>query len=100
MNAPFISGQAMPPLYASVDVVMSNTAGLILQRIKRGELQDRFTQRDITQKGWSGLSDPKRVEMALATLREFGWVRSNKVSTSGRPKEVFEINPAAMTQHV
>jgi hypothetical protein len=83
-------------MYASADMVSSDTARLLLRRIRNGELRGGFSKRDITQKDWSGLRDPNQVERALATLQEFGWLRCDKVQTSGRPKEVFQINPAAM----
>jgi hypothetical protein len=82
-------------MYASVDMVTSDTARLVLRRIRNGELCEGFSQRDITQKGWSGLRDSGQVGEALKTLQELGWLRSKKVETGGRAKEVFEINPAA-----
>lgn len=83
-------------MYASTDMVISDTAGLILRRIRTGELVDGFSQRDITQKDWSGLRDANAVAQALAKLKENGWLRSTKNPTSGRSKEVFHINPAAL----
>jgi hypothetical protein len=83
-------------MYASIDMVTSDTAGLILRRIRNAELCDGFSQRDITQKGWSGLQDNNTVGQALATLQEHGWLRSLKTPTSGRPKEIFHINPAVL----
>jgi hypothetical protein len=82
-------------MYASVEMVTSDTARLILRRIRDGELQQGFSQRDITQKGWSGLRDAGQVGEALKTLQELGWLRSKKVETAGRAKEVFQIHPAA-----
>ncbi len=83
-------------MYASSDMATSDTAGLILRRIRNGELCDGFSQRDITQKGWSGLQDANAVERALRTLQKHDWLRSTKVPTSGRPKEIFHINPSAL----
>lgn len=85
-------------MYASVDIITSDTARLLLTRIRNNELRDGFSQRDITQKGWSGLRDAEQVALALTTLEQFGWLRSHKIPTTGRPKEIFHINPAAMTK--
>ncbi len=82
-------------MYASVDMVTSDTARLLLRRIRNAELHDGFSQRDITQKGWSGLRDTAEVQQALRALQEFGWLRSTKIDTGGRAKEVFQIHPAA-----
>ena len=82
-------------MYASVDL-FSDTAGLILRRIRAGELNDGFSQRDITQKDWSGLRDAASVEKALTTLQDYGWLLLIKAPTRGRSKEIFRINPAAL----
>ena len=83
-------------MYACVDVLISDTAGLILRRIQARELNDGFSQRDITQKGWSGLRDASSVEKALMTLQDHGWLKLIEIPTKGRPKEIFRINPAAL----
>ena len=93
--ANYLEGHARR-MYASVDMVTSDTAGLILRRIRNGELRNGFSQRDLTQKGWSGLQDTNAVGKALRTLQEHRWLRSTKTPTSGRPKEVFHINPVAL----
>lgn len=85
-------------MYASVDIVTSDTARLILRRIQNGELRDGFTQRDITQKGWSGLRDAEEVKRGLSSLTEHGWLKAAKITTQGRPREIFRINPAALSQ--
>lgn len=85
-------------MYASVDMVTADTAGLILRRIRNGELLDGFCQRDINQKDWSGLRDARAVQEALTTLQEHGWLRVSKTPTSGRPKEIYHINPAAVSK--
>lgn len=82
-------------MYASVDMVTADTAGLILRRIRNGALADGFSQRDITQKDWSGLRDARAVQEALTTLQEHGWLRLSTTPTSGRPKDIYHINPAA-----
>lgn len=82
-------------MYGSVDKASCDTALAILRRIRNNELRDGFSQRDITQKGWSGLRDGDQVERALKTLQEHAWLRVSKVRSAGRPKETFMINPAA-----
>ena len=83
-------------MYASVDIATKDTAHLLLDRIRGGDLRDGFSQRDITQKGWTGLRDTDQVEQALAKLEEFSWLKKSTVHTGGRPKEIYHINPAAL----
>lgn len=58
-------------MYGSVDKASCDTALAILRRIRNNELRDGFSQRDITQKGWSGLRDGDQVERALNAARRW-----------------------------
>jgi Protein of unknown function (DUF3987)/Bifunctional DNA primase/polymerase, N-terminal/Primase C terminal 2 (PriCT-2) len=75
------------------------TAKAVLRRIKKGDLTDGFTARNIYGSGWSGLTDPTTVKAALESLVDTNWLREkvNKSMTNGgRPKVTFEINPKAL----
>ena len=69
------------------------TAGLILDRIKKGDLHDGFSGRRVYRNGWSGLPDSKIVYPALDLLVEYGYLQDELIRTPGRPKSIYRINP-------
>ena len=74
-------------------------AKAILRRIKRQDLKDGFTARQIYSSGWSGLSDGATVKSALEVLVEAEWLReetSKRETTGGRPTIRFIVNPLAL----
>jgi hypothetical protein len=74
----------------------ATTATAILKRIRKGELEDGFTLRDIHQKDWSNLSDREQVQHGLDLLVDFEWLSETKIKTGGRPKTIYGINPRAL----
>lgn len=53
-----------------------------------------FTVRDVYQNDWRGLKAPDDVRKALPFLEDAAWVRRMEPErTTGRPSEVFAINP-------
>jgi hypothetical protein len=53
-----------------------------------------FTVRDVYQNDWSGLGTPEEVRAAVRVVEEAGWVRlKNATPETGRPSEVYEVNP-------
>jgi hypothetical protein len=66
----------------------------VLERIWRGDLKDGFTARDITQSDWSMLTDTDQVKAGLNLLVDHRWLAQQPVSTHGRPKLVYYVNPA------
>ncbi len=72
-----------------------DAAKSILRRIKKGDLQDGFTKRDLHKKGWTMLADTKVVQEALDLLVEYGWLTSHEDrKRSGRPTTRYQIHPA------
>lgn len=71
------------------------TAHSILARIRKGDLADGFTLRDIHQRDWSGLNDRDQVAAGLELLADYGWLSAVKLDTGGRPTVRFNINPKA-----
>jgi hypothetical protein len=65
-----------------------------LDRIRKGQLGDGFTAKDIYQKGWHGLQGGPKLNEALKLLCDYDWLRAKTIETPGRPKHVFLINPA------
>ncbi len=65
------------------------------KKILAGELTDRFTARDVQQKGWGELKDGGDVNAALEELTELGWLRTVEKRTGGRgrPTWIWLINP-------
>jgi putative DNA primase/helicase len=70
-------------------------AKAILERIRKGDLTDPFTARDIYQRDWSNLSDRGQVEEGLRLLTDLDWLADEEVKTGGRPKVIYHINPLA-----
>lgn len=70
-------------------------AAEILDRLKAGDLEGRFTVRDLKRKKWAGLTDAETVEEGVALLEKLGWLRRERVETGGRPSEWCEAHPQA-----
>jgi putative DNA primase/helicase len=83
-------------VYAIV-INAATVAGKALgKRLRKGELKDGFTLRDIYRKHWTGLSDRQAVEQAVDLLLELGWLREEVEATGGKPKTRYRINPALL----
>ena len=66
----------------------------ILKRIDK--LEDKFTERDIYQRGWANVGrDSELISDALNLLEECGYIRKVKQDKStGRPSKIWLVNPA------
>lgn len=74
---PYLKDHAMR-VYGSGRSTTAATAGRILQRIKRGNLQPRFRARDVKRPAWAGLTDGEAVDAALVMLEDYGWLRGEE----------------------
>jgi len=83
-------------VYAALETDNTDTAELILRRIRKGDLPHAFTARDIYRNEWSGLKDRERVEQALKLLTDYDWLDVEFVKTGGKPKVSFTVNPKAL----
>lgn len=87
--------------YASVSAGSKDAAKSLAQHIKKGDLQDGFTVRNVYRKNWSLLATAKEATEATEVLQDMGWlraVRDVKVSASdGRPTVRYLINPKVAT---
>ncbi|WP_296707184.1 DUF3987 domain-containing protein [Rhodoblastus sp.] len=72
-------------------------AKAIIAHIRKGDLKEDFSLRDVMRKGWSGLSDHDQIDAALGLLEDHGWIAQKTVRTGGRPSTVYSINPAALS---
>lgn len=75
-------------------------AKALAARLRKGELTERFTERDVYRKCWASLSDPEQVARACRELEACGWIRrvqQPRSATGGRPASpTYEVNPKVM----
>lgn len=87
--------------YASMGLDHANAARAIWRHIRKGDLADGFTARDIQRKGWAGLGDKGRVAAALEALLDADWLASHEKAAGpqgGRTSAQYLINPKALHQ--
>lgn len=86
--------------YGALSLDNVSAARSIWRRVKRSDLPQPFTARDIQRKGWSGLTQRERVEGGLKALCEADWLAGNTPeagSSGGRPTKLYRSNPKALT---
>jgi len=71
-------------------------AKLILSRIRKGELSEVFSPRDIRRKEWSGLTDNDQIKASVDLLADLDWIAPKTIETTGRPRTEYAINPRAL----
>jgi Protein of unknown function (DUF3987) len=73
-------------------------AKAILSHIRKGDLTDGFTAREIHQHKWSNLSDRGQVQAGLDLLCDLDWLRAvdKKHIGAGRPTAHYRVNPRAL----
>jgi hypothetical protein len=79
--------------YAAGSEAEAGAAAAILRRIRKSDLTDGFSARDIRQRDWSNLTDKNQIQAGLALLVDCDWIAAEHVDTGGRPKTVYRINP-------
>jgi hypothetical protein len=82
--------------YAAGSEAEAVAAKAILNRIRKGNLSDGFSARDICQRDWSNLTDRDQIQAGLDLLADYDWIAADRIDTGGRPKTVYRINPRAM----
>lgn len=83
-------------VYGSVSCAEVTVAKAIIKRIRKGDLADGFSCRDIYRKGWSMLTDRGPVESALQLLVDYEWLQTVPQKGLGRPTAVYLINPQVL----
>lgn len=81
-------------IYTSSITAEYQAARNLIRKIQKGELHDRFDNRDIYRKHWSLLKTKEEVESACSLLVENGWLREGTVSEGRKTKGCYFINPA------
>jgi hypothetical protein len=86
-------------VYHAVDSPETGAAGLLLARLKRGELPPSFKAYHIYRKNWQGLGDAESVKKACRLLLEHDWlieIEPGGPQAKGRPTDpTYEVSPAA-----
>jgi len=80
--------------YASLTRAETDVASAIMRRIRKGDLKNGFTDRDVYRNGWSGLTNRESVGAGLKLLEDYDWLASERLTTGGRPSTVWYINPS------
>jgi hypothetical protein len=83
-------------IYGASSTIELNAAQAILAHIRRGDLGDNFTARDLHQHDWSGLTDRDHVHAGLNLLADLDYIAGSTSSVGfhgGRPKTTHTINP-------
>jgi hypothetical protein len=82
-------------MYASAIDPATESAKVLLERIRRGDLKDKFSPRDVYHaRHWSMLSTPEEVLAALRVLEDYGWLVMETVPTGGRPAIKVHLHPS------
>jgi Protein of unknown function (DUF3987) len=71
----------------------SSPGAMLAARVKRGEVTDEMTVREIGRKQWAGLRTPELVQVALDHLEASGWLKLEDASSGGRPSVIVRLNP-------
>jgi hypothetical protein len=73
-------------------------ARALLERIRKGEVNDGDSTRSVYRRHWAKLSTPEEVSSACQVLEEFGWLRIEAVKTSGRSTSRLRLHPSLREQ--
>lgn len=82
--------------YGAANEAEATTAKAILVRIRRGDLTDSFSARDIYRREWANLSDREHVQAGLDLLVDLDWLAQLTTPTGGRSRVAYSINPRGL----
>jgi putative DNA primase/helicase len=85
--------------YGAGSEIETSAAKAILSRIRKGDLLDGFTGRDVHRPRWSNLSDRSHVQAGLDLLVDLDWIsadRRDAGASGGRPSITYRVNPRGM----
>ena len=82
--------------YGAGPEVATASAKAIVARIRKGDLKDGFTARDIYRNHWADLSDRNRTQAGLDLLEDFDWLRGKRLETGGRASVAYRVNPRGL----
>jgi putative DNA primase/helicase len=81
-------------LYSSAQNPAMEAAQALLEHIRKGEVKDGSTVREIYRKQWAKLSSPETAYKAAEVLEEFGWLRVEENKTGGRSTKKVYLHPS------
>lgn len=87
--------------YASIGLDHANAAQAIWRHIRKGDLTDGFTARDVQRKEWTRLGKKTRVAAGLEALLDADWLACHQKAAGpqgGRKSIQYLINPKALHQ--
>ena len=84
-------------IYALGIEAETSAAKAILSHIKRGDLKDEFSAREVYRPRWVHLSDIDQAKAGLALLVDYGWLTEEARDTGGRFKTVYRVHPSLKT---
>jgi len=80
-------------LYSSAQNPAMEAARALLERIRKGDVKDGSSIREIYRKQWAKLSSPETVYKAAEVLEGFGWLRVEENKTGGRSTKKVHLHP-------
>jgi hypothetical protein len=86
-------------IYRSGLEIEAAAAAAILKRVRRGDLKDGFSARDVHRPQWSRLTELEHVKAGLALLCDLHHLAAVQVpsgAAGGRPTVVYRINPRTL----
>ncbi len=69
-------------------------AQILIGKIKKGDLEQGFTMREVTRKQWSGLKAKDTVQDVIGLLIDYGYLKELPTSGEGRPTVKYAIHPS------
>jgi putative DNA primase/helicase len=73
-------------------------AQILIGKIKKGDLEQGFTIREVMRKQWSGLKAKDTVQDVIGLLIDYGYLLELPTSGEGRPTVKYSFHPALETE--
>jgi hypothetical protein len=73
-------------------------AQILIGKIKKGDLEQGFTIREVARKQWSGLKAKDTVQDVVGLLLDYGYLRELPASGEGRPTVKYSFHPSLETE--
>jgi len=83
-------------LYSCVITPQLSASHNLARHLRRGDLDPKFSKRDIQRRNWTGLQEAELIEAAINHVADLHWIRPVPAPTTekgGRPTIQYEINP-------
>jgi putative DNA primase/helicase len=87
----YLESHARRVYSVAVDPAVSSAKSLA-GHLRRGDLKDGFTLRDIYRHCWTGLTTSEDASRAVGLLIDLGWLKEVSERTGGAPKTTYSIN--------